>query len=301
MKSARTTYLRTAERIGRDLVDGAIWHRGVCCWVGAEPTELLEPGSEAPRVHRPLDADLYSGTAGIAVFLAELCLRTDLPGSRRTSIGAARHALSSIERVPEQSRLGMFTGWPGIAYACARVGAVLGELELVDRAVELLDRSDGLDVHADGFDLMSGRAGAVLVLLAFHRSRGTQAHLDRAMRLGDELLNSAVVSDVGLSWPSPDTSDGRNLTGLSHGTAGAAHAFLELYAACGSETYNEAAQHCFDYERRWFSERDQNWPDFRRGLRRTRKRDTPRCAVFWCHGAPGIALVAPSELAASRR
>jgi lantibiotic modifying enzyme len=69
------------------------------------------------------------------------------------------------------------------------------------------------------------------------------------------------------------------------------YALLELFNATGNPRYRDVADMAFNYERACFDERMNNWPDFRgvpdRKLRIERHQNFP---VFWCHGAPGIAL-----------
>jgi lantibiotic modifying enzyme len=94
----------------------------------------------------------------------------------------------------------------------------------------------------------------------------------------------------GLSWKAASGAATKNLTGLSHGAAGAGHALLELAAATGDDRCRVAAMSAFEYERSYFDDRARNWPVFRidtavRGSRRLRG-----FSCTWCHGAPGIGL-----------
>src|SRR5687768_2211057 len=118
-------FLAVAERIGRRIYREAIWHSGACNWVGAEPLERLDgTNAQGPLTYRALTADLYSGTTGVALFLAELHAATGDLDARRTALGAIRQALSQLDGIAPNVRLGLFTGWSGIAYAAARLGTV---------------------------------------------------------------------------------------------------------------------------------------------------------------------------------
>jgi len=117
------------------------------------------------------------------------------------------------------------------------------------------------------------------------------APLELAVRFGDDLCGTAVEANGGFSWPGQGGIRVRNLTGFSHGAAGAGYALLELYGATGDARYRAAANQAFGYERRWFDVGARNWPDFRRS--RSQRAQSSRPATFataWCHGAPGIAL-----------
>jgi lantibiotic modifying enzyme len=280
----------TADVIGHRISKEAVWHEDRCNWVGAEPLERSNKGVPGAMTYRALSPDLYSGTSGVALFLAELHAVTGDHEVHRTSLGAIEQALSRIDAIPPRVRLGLFTGWVGIAFAAARVGIVLAEPALLDIATQVLRRSATESVDEQEFDLMSGRAGAIAALLVLHRIMGDAWLLDFAVRLGDELLKTATKADIGYSWKSPGLRNQHNLTGFSHGTAGVAYALVELFSVTGEATYLETAKLAFQYERYWFDSEVGNWPDFREGLL-LKDREQPRSfSTFWCHGAPGIAL-----------
>jgi lantibiotic biosynthesis protein len=151
-------------------------------------------------------------------------------------------------------------------------------------AVEVVDKGE--------FDVISGRAGAIAALLILRAMIGDASLLECAMRLGDDLLETAVASEAGVSWAAdPHLRNRHNLTGFSHGTSGVAFALLELGVASGESKYSSVGQSAFRYERHWFSPEARNWPDFReQRLRSRRGKQRAGFATFWCHGAPGIAL-----------
>jgi lantibiotic modifying enzyme len=234
---------------------------------------------------------LYSGTSGVALFLAELHAAAEDPVARRTALGAIRQVLWSVGAQLPPNRLGLYTGRGGIAYAAARVGTVLGEEELLERAAEVLQGSarDNQDEH--GFDLLSGSAGAIATLLALRDVLEDASLLVMAMRLGDELLQTADRSEAGYSWRSTAFPNHRHLTGFSHGAAGVGYALLELFHATGDAKYRRGAEHAFQYERYWFDAEAGNWPDFRGERAQGKRCKRPMAfATSWCHGAPGIAL-----------
>jgi lantibiotic biosynthesis protein len=283
-------FVGTAEELGAVLTHQAVWHDNQCNWMGAVP----DGGNRSGRgglTYAPLGPDLYGGTTGVAWFLAALYAVTGEPAVRRTALGAIRQALARADIPPPHDRLGLFTGWPGMALAAAHLGTLLSEEGLLECATHLVRRSAAEKADAAEFDLLSGRAGAIAALVILRGILNDAAPLELAVRLGDELCRTAVDADGGWSWPGQGTQRVRNLTGLSHGAAGAGYALLELYAATGDARYRAAANRAFDYERRWFDRGAENWPDFR--WSRSRRRQSSRPAAFataWCHGAPGIAL-----------
>jgi lantibiotic modifying enzyme len=72
MDPSNSELLRTADGIGSRLGRQAIWHGNRCNWVGAQPIERHPGGLYQGVTYEALGPDLYSGTAGVALFLAEL-------------------------------------------------------------------------------------------------------------------------------------------------------------------------------------------------------------------------------------
>ncbi len=280
--------LETAEQIGRRLTREAIWHEGRCNWVGAMPEE----GSDGrpALTYAALGTDLYGGTSGVALFLALLHSRTGDPAARATAIGALRQALSRTEDTHPAAGIGVYSGRVGVALTAAYVGRLLAEDELLDQAARPLAPIEAAAGDSPEFDLMGGRAGALVGLLIMRDLLGERRLLEVAIQLGNELLDSAETTGGGYSWSSPSFTVSGNLTGFSHGAAGVAFALLELYSATGDSRYRAAAEQAFAYERLLFDPVEKNWPDLRHD---ERTGSTPGGRVFstlWCHGAPGIAL-----------
>jgi len=276
--------LGIARRVSRD----AIWCNGSCNWIGPS----IESFDMTDIRHRSFGPDLYSGTSGVALFLASASEVSGERLVRKTAGGAARHAHMHAQDLAPALRIGMYSGNLGIAWALTRVGELLGEAAWVERGLALLDDIDE-EVTAGAVDVMSGYAGAIPVLLDLSRRYLRPAWLELAVRWGDELERSAVKSSEGWSWKAinlPAHVAGRNLTGFSHGTAGIGWAFLELFEATHNRHFRDAAEEAFRYERTHYSVEHENWPDFRDYLKPPGSSAAPAFGVAWCHGAPGIAL-----------
>lgn len=284
MSEAR--HLEAALRLGAEIAAAAIWSGECCSWVGGMPDE--GPAGEVVMTYASFGPDLYAGTAGVGLVLAELC---DAGGEddlalRRVASGALEHALARAEEVPASVRLGAYGGRLGIALAAARAGKVLGEPDLTARTEDLVA---GLDFETGPLenDLLLGRAGGILALLCLRELDVEGADLELAVGLGEDLLDAAQPERTGWSWPSPSSPGGHNLTGLSHGAAGIAVALLELHRASGEPEYLAAAEAAFEYEHSLFDPQAGNWPDLREQV--AGDWGAP-CSTLWCHGAPGIAL-----------
>ena len=182
-------------------------------------------------IYATLGADLYGGTAGIAVFLAELAAATGEAGCRRTALGAIRHALAREPDLPPALNLGLYSGRIGIALAAARVGSLLADDDLLGRSPAIVR---GLEGTGNEFDLITGRAGAVVGLLALRDLLDEPGLLERACRFGEELIGLAVKRARSWSWASPGSRQSRHLLGLSHGASGAGYALWNWRAQQGT-------------------------------------------------------------------
>ena len=278
--------LEVAVEIGARLAREAICHGDRCTWLGAE---MLGPGATS---YGTLCPDVYSGTAGVGLFLAALWQAARIEEVRLAAVGAIRQALAGLHGLRETNLLGLYTGALGVCWAAVRAAISLEELRLVDEAVIQLqlcrDHERG-NAEAE-WDLLAGQAGAILGLLWLWRHLGDDSLLEWAIRLGEALIARGKRDRIGgLSWRGRHEPGRRALTGYSHGAAGAGVALLELGAAVRDDTFKEAGLAAFAYERRWYSAAQANWPDFRRSGG-GRSRIAQQFSTAWCHGAPGIAL-----------
>ena len=279
------TWLETAHSIGRRIAGQAIWHEDRCNWIGAS----LEKGlnRQAALAYATLGPDLYGGTSGIAVFLAELHAATGDLDIRHAAMGAIRHALTRAAGLPSSMNLGLYSGRIGIALAAAAVGRLLAAEDLVERSRGL---ARPLPDAGDEFDLIAGRAGAIVGLITLREILDEPSLMDLAYQLGEALIETAMKDSGRWSWSSRRQPESRNLAGLSHGASGAGYALHELAAVTGEPVFYDAAEAAFSYERQLFDVKARNWPDLRDPGSRSRMTASPAFVTAWCHGAPGIAL-----------
>ncbi len=290
-----TDLLAAASGIGERLVREAVWYRGRCNWIGADG---------AAPAHRALGPSLGHGTAGIALFLAQLHAATGAQAIGRTARGAIGQALAHADTVPAAAERGLYAGRPGIAYAAGRCGRLLGDERLTVQAARLAlvhwpagatapaDLVSGTAGATAPADLVSGTAGATAALLALAPLLNDERLVARAAGHADELAAAARRGPAGCSWaPAGAPSSEHGLTGLAHGAAGAAWALLELFAATGDARHHATIEGALTYERHWFDADEANWPDLR-GIERREPHGAfrPPYATTWAHGAPGIAL-----------
>jgi lantibiotic biosynthesis protein len=277
MTSDSDPFLEVSAELAQQIADSAIWYRGRCNWIGATGRE---------RASAALGPDLYEGTSGVGLFLAEAAARFSDGRMRIAALGAIRHAL---RHAPFRGH-GLYTGPIGIAYAAARIGRLLDAQESLAGACRLLRAWRRHRVPSPMSDVIAGRAGAVAGLVALSPLVEDSRLVAAATALGDELLADAEISDRGWSWTSPGQRSMHNLCGFAHGAAGIGLSLIELFGATGEERFRRAGQNAFAYERSWMEPGTGTWPDLR-GVARAAPRDAPVPSVpYWCHGAPGIAL-----------
>jgi class II lanthipeptide synthase len=273
-----STCLEQASRIGRRL----------CAM-------LREPGAPAPwtsymigangRSEVDIEADLYTGSAGIALFLAYLADLDPQPEFGRAARRALDHALATWNR----QRIGAFTGLGGMIYLLTHLHHLWGEPELLERAVALAGELPALISRDRQLDVFHGAAGLIPVLLGLaERAGGTG--LDQAHQCAGHLLRHALAHGPALSWPGEDTGrTAANLTGFAHGAGGIGWSLIALGASSGRSDYITAGRRAFAYEASHFDPGERDWYDLRvipggwaAGGR--------HYANAWCNGAAGIGL-----------
>lgn len=296
--------LAEASRLGDDLVKQAIWCDSSCTW------RVVDAGNSraGPTSLSTARGDLYQGTAGIALFLAELYGQTEVSRYRATAEAALRYAFKA--RTAHLNSVGLYSGRAGLAWAAGRVAAVTGSMEWREQSLRELDSIEAA-LPSDGvLDVVGGAAGAALVAASLPLMLGDTPRLRLLDRIGAHLERHAERRRGGWSWSGGGGSTKQNLCGYAHGASGIAHALLELYAATGSGRWRYAAERALAFERTHRVGRTGDWPDFRCTALSERLRaeggvSSIRTALIagqtvphwkptpmraWCHGAPGIAL-----------
>jgi lantibiotic biosynthesis protein len=286
--SSDDEFLDAAVSIAKRIVSNAVWHDGLCAWMGA----TLDPSRPWRAKYSALGPNLYDGTAGVGLFLAQLADLTADAEVRRTAIGALRHAVARAPAVPPDRRDGFHRGSLGIAWATARAAVLLNEEELRASARTVLTTASPESRPDRCPDVVMGSAGAILGLLALADSLDDPDLIRDALGAGEGLMGAATVTRHGWSWAIPGRRYPHHLCGISHGAAGIGWALLELFAVTGDERFRAGATGAFDYERSWLDADSGAWPDLRIGEqeRDAEWRIASPAIGTWCYGEAGIAL-----------
>ncbi len=240
------------------------------------------PGFGSTMVHADRES-LYEGSAGTAVAVAEAGRLAGRPDWCRL---AARvfSPLAAAEPTSLERGGGIARGLGGLLYAMLRVADAAADEELLDTAVRLavehgprLAADDGLD------EVLNGRAGLLLALVALHRRRPGEALRGVADVAARELLGRARSDERGAFWQPEGSAPMANVT---HGAVGIAMALARYARLRDDDDARTAALDALRFD-------DLAWVTDERGWRDTRypaDREGPRTTWSWCNGRTGALL-----------
>ncbi|MEV6237186.1 type 2 lanthipeptide synthetase LanM family protein [Lentzea sp. NPDC051838] len=269
--------------IADQILAHAVKSRDRVNWLGLE---LIDDRHWAVQ---PLGAGLSNGYTGVALFLAELGALTGAAryvDFARDAVRPLPDLLEMFASTPELASAagGGFHGLGGICYALARLTPLLGlDPGLLGRAVSLMPLED------TAFSVVDGVAGSLAAMLAV----GTPA----ALRLADHyapLLPGAICP----------------ANGFARGHAGIGWALQRYAAKVCDESFNVAAESCFESD--VIDPTDAGWCSGVSGAALARSDDRlgsvlasrePLRDMSLCHGELGVieALSACHPAAAARR
>lgn len=254
----------------------------------------LDPVHLSPKGRRDRGVSyyLYSGSAGIALFLAAMA--EEFPGQDYRE--AAESALLPIINVFRDSQakmlladegLGACHGLGGIVYALTLSSVFLDQPEYIRTARQVVEHITEERIELDQtLDVEGGSAGAILGLLALQDLCPEDCVLEAALACGRHLLaQQQPGADAGAAWQS---RQGDMLAGFAHGASGIALALARLGRLVNDQTLFDAVERALEFEDSLYDPEKKNWPvhlvDRRSGRQQSRNMSA------WCHGAPGIVL-----------
>ncbi len=283
-EAERERLVAAARSVGDRLDELALRAGDEATWIG------LKPSREGSWSLAPLGLDTYEGLPGVALFLGHLGVLTGVERYEwlaQATLRALRRKVKQEEST--MTAVGGFTGWGGIIYTFAHLGALWNRPALFDEAKAIVRFLPDLIKRDEEFDILGGAAGCIAGLLSLYLCAPSQDVLSAAVLCGDRLLECARPIGSGVGWTSR-TAPSVRLAGFSHGAAGIAWSLLELSALTGEARFRAAAVKAMEYERSIFSPGEGNWPDLRETEDAGREPDGKRFMVAWCHGAPGIGM-----------
>jgi lantibiotic modifying enzyme len=260
--STNAACLGAADNIARYLCRTALQWQDRVTWMTT--TQSADGDSDLVLRYESAGPDLYQGTSGIALFLAEMYRHSRTKSYRDIALAAMEQTFERSASVV-QGRLGFYSGWSGIAFAAARVAFACDHEPLRHRAVALLDPLTRSKASLREWDVISGAAGAIPALLGLGKDLGQPAFVETAFQLGRELVRHTST------WYSRSDEDEVNIVpvdGFAHGTAGPSWAFAELHGEFANASFRDAALRCAVFSQHGGFE----------------------MAIPWCSGSAGIGL-----------
>ena len=271
--------LAEAIRLGECLCKLAIRGNRGATWLTleSEPHDLRALSMDYAR------DGLYSGSAGIGLFLANLSNsspRTEFASLAREALAfaVARDAWTHQNWPGYRERVSAFSSTYSTVYALAECGRILDDKRLVQQAVECVEWQNPTPT-VDNPDFINGAAGALCVLLHLHALTGLAPLLNRSRHLANA-IGCSVRQDGG--WKIE--THRRPLLGLGHGQVGIAMAMARWATVSGDEQWDTVVAESLAYEARNFDPVYGNWPNFQSNELE------PQFLIGWCGGAPGHGL-----------
>lgn len=173
----------------------------------------------------------------------------------------------------------------GVGAALLRSGQVLGDVALVDAALQKSCSIAAMPYSSP--DLYNGTAGRLRFHLFIWDITRDPNHLRAAVQAGEGLLQCATVSGADACWiipPGYESLSGTANLGYAHGAAGIADTLLDLFEATGEQRFLEVAQRA----NHWLASLAIPALDDGKGLAWPVDLEGALFGPFWCHGAAGI-------------
>jgi lantibiotic modifying enzyme len=165
-----------------------------------------------------------------------------------------------------------------------RLGAV-GD-EALEWAAALAHQLPRAVVDDPAYDILVGRAGAIVPLLRLAEHTGEARFVEMAGYLGDQLVAEAKPgeTDAGVDtacWPNAQFPEG--IGGFAHGATGIGWALARLAELTHDPAHADTAAAAFAYEGTLFDAEQGGWRDLR---------EENHIGAAWCHGGAGIGVAA---------
>ncbi len=223
-------------------VEAAGWLRSVAVETDDGVAWPVDPDDEARQVD-----NLYSGNAGVVLFLLELARATGEETYLADARRGADHLLAVLPETLEPYQAGLYSGVAGQGFTLARAARATGEPRYrqgARRVVALLGadaQAVGAGVEWDAVtDVVSGSAGIGLFLLYAGRALEDPAATELAVAAGRHLLELGEDAEGGRRWRMTAQFP-RVMPNFSHGTAGIAYFLASLHLETGDDAFLDAA------------------------------------------------------------
>ncbi|MDA7025119.1 type 2 lanthipeptide synthetase LanM family protein [Bacillus sp. CLL-7-23] len=264
--------LEYARDIGDVLGKYAIWNKDQsnCTWfVQNIENEKLKLGA--------LNHLLYEG-GGVILFLFHLAKETKSEKYYKLAYAGLKGLEDQISNVKIPKVLSAFNGIGSLIYLYYTIYQLYGHREAYDKYKYYIQELYTCDLHNSNLDYVSGLSGLLVLLTNIYDQEKDVAIIDICRKTGEYFYDQIK------------TKNETKLTGLSHGYSGIQLALMKTGKCLNNKKFLKLAKSLIYEENKYYNAEKNNWEDLRNGLN---KQVDP---VFWCHGAPGIALSRASIL-----
>lgn len=247
---------------------------------------------------------IYSGVSGICLFFIELFKKTKEKKYLNIVEQSSKWISNNLNSIVPDN-FSLLCGSMGAVYTLMEASKITGGKKLRNKAIqiahkgtEFLQNKNLLCEHISG---VSGSLLGFLLLFQFTKDIKILPIIDNCTKY---LLENVKHDKNGIYWDRK-SQQVCGLCGFSHGNAGIAFVFLELFNIFGNSTFKKIADLAFKYENNLFNKYLSNWPDFRGGVYDDTSFEETKEAFYnknmnyftrynnpnaWCHGAAGIGL-----------
>lgn len=236
----------------------------------------------------PLGMYLYDGIGGVAVFLSMLGKHYETPEYQKIQTLVIKKLFGYTDQVlngqreRESNHSGAFVGEGSLVSVYLFIYKIIGAPVFLDYAKRHAQVLEQVIENEESPDLLSGLAGAIVVLSQLYQAIKDKKYLEMAVRCGERLWEKAKKQERGYGIPIFPGEE--PLAGMAHGNSGYILAYACLLELTGDASYYQRIQRLLDYEDSLFCPASGNWRD----LRSKEKEEASINA--WCHGAAGILL-----------
>ncbi|MDZ5606025.1 type 2 lanthipeptide synthetase LanM family protein [Bacillus pseudomycoides] len=283
-------FIEKAEQIAKDIQSQAIVGNDSgkrnYSWINSTPIGV----EEIHWSHAPMGDSLYNGLSGMAMMYLSLWVVTKNDRYLNLGLDILEDLLTRIldwEQVGKKELIpiGAFTGASSYIYVLMNYYIVTKEKKLKEAACELATKLPQLLQKDKEYDIISGVAGAIVVLVGSYEIENDRIFLEVAKKCAEHLIKNSIEDDEdGISWIGISDVP---LTGFSHGNSGYIYALTILNRHLKRKDYNEIISKGLKFENNHIYKNA--WLD-------KRMKNQEVSAASWCHGSPGI-LISRLELA----
>ncbi|WP_338754925.1 type 2 lanthipeptide synthetase LanM family protein [Bacillus sp. FJAT-52991] len=267
------SFLKEAQKIGDILVNGVTFsdNKQNASWLNINI--LNDHWFVAP-----MKQSLYDGLSGVALFLLYLHEETKEERYLETAHAAMQSAIHPF--VHSKGLVSAFFGELSVLYALLHFQKLSPKSEytaFIEKAKITLRQRVEEDLE---FDLLSGSAGIVHLLLNLYESTGDSEYLEIMHLYSQHLIKHGDDTSRGVAWKNRHTQT--YLGGFSHGTTGIAAALWRAGEAASQKEYLHFANQAISYDRSLFNPNQKAWLDLRK------KKE--QYLHQWTHGSTGIGI-----------